>query len=225
VPVTLLAAAGSLFYTDRSPFWRLYSIWAWSYVAAMTARNAFTHFPWYFVPILPVYTGSAARALEQFTGHFESLASRMRTPLAQTALAAFLGIALLSRMPRLESYLNATAAGREALYASVAGELAAVNPRCTVAATEIGSIGYHYPGRVLDLVGLVSPEVLGRSLVDVLVESRARWLVTYDTHFDRAVANSQPFYTMFERRSTFPVSATRALELYERRESASCSTR
>ena len=57
LPLTLLAVVGSLTNTGASPFWRLFAIWAWSYIAAMTARNAFTHFPWYFVPLLPVYTG------------------------------------------------------------------------------------------------------------------------------------------------------------------------
>jgi arabinofuranosyltransferase len=222
LPLTLLAVVGSLISPSASPFWRLYAIWAWSYMAAMTARNAFTHFPWYFVPVLPVYTASAVRALEQLAARVESFASFMRMPVARTALAAFLGIALLSRMPPLAAYLTATAAGREVLYASVATELARVDPGCTVAATEIGSIGYHYPGRVLDLAGLVSPEVLGRDLDDVLAESRARWLVTYDTHFDRAVASGRPFSATFERRSTFPVSASRLLEVYERRDRAPC---
>ena len=222
VPLTLLAVVGSLTTTRASPFWRLFAIWAWSYVAAMTARNAFTHFPWYFVPLLPVYIGSAARALEQFVVRFESFAGVLRMPAARTAFAAFLGIALLSRMPQLGVYLNTKAAGREDLYASVATELAREDPRCTVAATEIGSIGYHYPGRILDLVGLVSPEVLGRPVDAVLAESRARWLVTYDTHFDRAVANGQHFSAIFERRSTFPVSVSRTLEVYERRDRARC---
>jgi hypothetical protein len=225
LPLTLLAVVGSFSNTSSSPFWRLSAIWAWSYLAAMTATNAFTHFPWYFVPLLPIYTASAARALEHVAARFDPLATFMRLAAARTTLAAFLGIALLSRMPHLETYLNTTAAGREDLYASVATELARVDAGCTIAATEIGSIGYHYPGRVLDLVGLVSPEVLGRSVDDVLAESRARWLVTYDTHFDRAVVNGKPFSTMFERRSAFPVTVTRTLEVYERRDRAGCSTR
>ena len=223
VVLTVLAVVGSLANTGPSSFWRLYVIWGWSYLAAMTARNAFTHYPWYFVPLLPVYTGSAVRGLEHMTARFQSVSDLVRLPAARTALALLLGIALLSRMPNLEVYLNARAAGREVLYASVASELARVDPACTVAATEIGSIGYHYPGRVLDLVGLVSPEVIGRRLDDVLAESRARWLVTYDTHFDRAVVNGKPFAAMFERRSTFPVTSTRTLEVYERRDGGACS--
>jgi hypothetical protein len=223
LPVTLLALIGSLAIIKAPPLWQLFTVWAWTYVVAMTARNAFTHFPWYFVPLLPVYTGLAARPLELIAARIESLAVVVHKPVAQTALAALLGIALLSRMTPLRVYLDGNAAGRERLYASVASALARVDPACTVAATEIGTIGYHYPGRVLDLVGLVSPEVLGRSADGVLSQSRARWLITYDTHFDRAIALGQDFSALYERRSTVPVTAGRSLEVYERRDRSRCS--
>ena len=222
-PVTVLAVIGSLTIAKAPAFWQLFTLWTWGYLAAMTARNAFTHFPWYFVPLLPVYTGLAARPLESFAVRSESIADALRKPAARTAFAAVLGIALLSRMTPLGVYLDTTAAGRERLYATVASELARVDPACTVAATEIGTIGYHYPGRVLDLVGLVSPEVLGRPIDGVLAESRARWLVTYDTHFDRAIAGGQDFSALYERRSTFPVTMSRSLEVYERRDRGVCS--
>ena len=63
---------------------------------------------------------------------------------------------------------------------------------------------------------------MGRPVDQVLAESRARWLVTYDTHFDRAVAGSEAFARLFERRSTFAISDTRTLEVYERRDGARC---
>jgi arabinofuranosyltransferase len=222
LPLTVLAVVGCFANTSASPFWRLYATWAFGYLAAMCALNAFTHFPWYFVPLLPVYTASAAMAIEHLAVRFDLFTSFMRLTGARTALAAVLGIVLLSRMPHLERYLVTNAEGREALYTSIASELALVDPGCTIAATEIGAIGYHYPGRVLDLVGLVSPEVLGRPVDDVLAESHARWLVTYDTHFDRAVVNGKPFSAMFERRFAFPVTVSRTLEVYERRDRSRC---
>jgi hypothetical protein len=221
-PITILACAGPLLESSR--FFRVWSIWAWSYLVAMTAANGFTHFPWYFVPLLPIYTGAAAMTLERVwnlsrQGRADTVLS---TPWVRVAVTLLLSVALLTRMPSLKAYLDETAVGREKLYASVAAELAGVDGHCTVAATEIGTIGYYYPGRVLDLVGLVSPEVVGRPLDQVLAESRARWLVTYDTHFDRAIAGSEPFASVFERRSTFPIGAARTLEIYERRDGARC---
>jgi hypothetical protein len=235
LPVTLLAFGGFAviaagFMTrarddDRGTFlWRLWSVWALGYLAGMTAANAFTHFPWYFAPLLPIYTASAALAIETAASRAGHVPAVLRSAALRASLAAVLGAALLTRMPALKSYLEASAAGREDLYASVATQLAGVDARCTVAATEIGTIGYHYPGRILDLVGLVSPEVVGRPLDAVLAESRARWLVTYDTHFDRAVAGSEPFASRFERRSFVRISDARGLEVYERRDRLGCGT-
>ena len=235
VPLTVLALIGFVvFVKSGGPFWRIWSIWGWSYLAAMTAANGFTHFPWYFVPLLPVYIAAGAAGVAAGAAgawhlarngawhlapggngawHLFGKGARHRQPLA----AALLGAALLSRMPALKAYLETNAAGREELYAVVAAELAALDPHCTVAATEIGTIGYYYPGRMLDLVGLVSPEVIGRPVDTVLAESRARWLITYDTHFDRTAAGSERFSRLYERRRTIPVGDARALEIYERR--------
>jgi hypothetical protein len=254
--LTPLALAGLVTFAVRGgPLWRLWSLWGLGYLVGMTASNGFTHFPWYFVPLLPIFTAAAAAPLELGGWHLarkggwhlprgggwhlsreggwhrwredcasgaESANSLWKSCAARTTAAAVVATVLLLRMPPLAAHLGAIAVGREQLYASVAGELAAIDGRCTVAATEIGTIGYFYPGRVLDLVGLVSPEVVGRPLDAVLTESDARWLVTYDTHFDRAVAASAPFAAAFERRSTRPVGPGRTLEIYERRGGAAC---
>jgi hypothetical protein len=227
VVITVLALAGSVVVSRSSVpvFWRAWSAWAWTYLAAMTAANGFTHFPWYFVPLLPIYTGAAAIAVEHAASKFRPVATLLRTSGARAGVATVLAAALLSRMPRLEAHLDRMASGREELYTSIAIELTAINARCTVAATEIGTIGYHYPGRILDLAGLVSPEVIGRRVEAVLAESRARWLITYDTHFDRAVAGSDVFRQLFERRNTVQVGDARTLEVYERRDRSGCGTR
>ena len=214
----------------REGFWRAWTVWALAYLIAMTAANGFTHFPWYFVPLLPIYSALAAEGAEFVLRRIafrQRDVARRPVPLSATvctAAAVILSAALLSRMTPLKAYLQSAAEGREKLYASVATELAGVDARCTVAATEIGAIGYYYPGRVLDLVGLVSPEVLGRPVNDVLAASHARWLVTYDTHFDRSVVQSDAFSRLFERRSIVRVSDSRMLEVYERRDRAGCGT-
>ena len=40
-------------FNGRQAPWRAWSVWALAYLIAMTAANGFTHFPWYFVPLLP----------------------------------------------------------------------------------------------------------------------------------------------------------------------------
>jgi hypothetical protein len=221
--VTVWAAIGfATLIKSGTVFWRLWAVWAWSYLGAMVAANALTHFPWYFVPLLPIYTGAAALGFEGLASRLASMKNLLAAPPARAAFAAVLMVVLLGRMPALKKYLDTTADGRETLYASVATELAAIDPDCVVAATEIGTIGYHYPGRVLDLVGLVSPEVLGRPADAVLAESHARWVVTYDTHLDRSIAASERFSSVFERRASRRVGEGRNLEIYERRNSLAC---
>lgn len=221
--LTLAAVAGFAAIAKHGhAFWRLWSVWAWSYLGAMTAANGFTHFPWYFVPLLPIYLGAAATAWEEVASRVSIAARHLSGPGARTAAAGVMGAVLLGRMPPLQAHLEAGATGREALYARVAAQLAAIDARCTVAATEIGTIGYYYPGRVLDLVGLVSPEAIGRPPAAVLAESRARWLVTYDTHFSRDVVRSEPFTSLFERQWTVRVGDARSLEVYERRDPVAC---
>jgi hypothetical protein len=108
------------------------------------------------------------------------------------------------------------------LYLEIGSRLGRIAPNCTVAATEIGAVGYAYPGRILDLVGLVSPEVIGRDVTTVLVKSGARWLVTFDSHFDRAAANSPEFKKVFVLRAVRAITPLRALEVYERATGAAC---
>ena len=221
--ITILALLGFVtLIRSGAAFWRIWSVWAWSYLASMTIANGFTHFPWYFVPVLPIYSAAATLGVQLLITRARSVTRIMDAPLTRAAFATLVVAVLLSRMPALRNYLDSTASGRETVYASVATELAAIDPHCTVAATEIGTIGYYYPGRVLDLVGLVSPEVLGRPLDSVLAQSDARWVVSYDTHFDRRVATSDAFARLFERRRSLPVGDARRLEVYERRTPIVC---
>ena len=128
-------------------------------------------------------------------------------------------LVLMQRVVAQRNYQQQIASGREALYHLTARELAAQDPRCTLAATEIGTIGYTYPGRILDLVGLVSPEVIGKSQAQATVQSDARWLVTYDTHFEP----SPEFSRAFEKLSATHVKADRNLLVYGRMGAGPCT--
>ncbi|HZB24774.1 MAG TPA: hypothetical protein VE379_01490 [Vicinamibacterales bacterium] len=237
-PVTALAAVGAaMILMTGTAFWKVWTLWMLAYLTVMTAANAFTHFPWYFVPVLPVAAASAACAAER---GWCALARLLRRPIqpplehtpmpsapghpaATVLVVAVLGAVLLARMPVLRADLDAQSAGREALYASIAAGLAAEDSGCTVAATEIGTLGYHYPGRILDLVGLVSPEAIGRPAEAILAERRPRWLVTYDTHFDSRLAASVAFTDVYATRALLPVGAARQLAVFERRDRAGCA--
>jgi len=140
--------------------------------------------------------------------------SRRRT-LLDLAVVALVGG---WRLARHAEDMTRWAAIRERLYAEIATDLAhaAGGAPCVLAATEIGALGYHYPGPVLDLVGLVSPEAVGRDPGDVLRESLARWLVTYDDLFDRRIVGRAWFTASFRLVRRIEVTPSRALEVYER---------
>ena len=237
-PLTALAAAGvAVILMTGTAFWKLCVLWMVAYLVIMTAANAFTHFPWYFVPVLPVVAACAGTAIDRAWAASVGFRRRVGQRLGDAALPhsggkraalelmalSVVAVVLLTRMPGLRAQLDSQREGREALYASVATELAAEDAGCTVAATEIGAIGYHYPGRILDLVGLVSPEAIRRRADAVIAERRPRWVVTYDTHFDAQVAASDSFTGSYQTRALIPVAAARQLAVYERRDRAGCT--
>jgi MFS family permease len=225
-----LAAVGAVaLWRSREPGLRLGLVWWAVYSGVFVATNAFTDFPWYFVPLLPLYFGAAAVGLETLLawGWKRVRRGAPRAPGEHPALAFGLVLLLLAagsaRLYQHRTTLREWAAGREDLYTRTAEALAARAPHCVLAATEIGALGYHYPGPILDLVGLVSPEAVGRSQEEILRASRPHWLVTYDTHLDRAVATSPWFAAEFRLVSRVPVSESRALEVYEQRADPSCA--
>jgi hypothetical protein len=222
--VTLAALPGAvlLWRTGSLPC-RLWLVWGVLYAGAFTVMNGFTHFPWYFVPLLPLCFACAATAIVRGGA---ALLPRVRIalPPAFATIGLVLAVLLMgsARLGAHARYLSGLADGREHAYAAVARQLAERDPSCLVAATEIGALGYHYPGPMLDLIGLVSPQAIARDMGIVLRESRAKWLVTYDTHFPREIVESRWFEREFVRTSSIAVSNGRWLEVFERRTLGAC---
>ena len=218
--LSAVAAAGAAHLWRRAAALRVWQIWWLVYAAAFIATGAFSEFPWYFVPLLPLYLASIAVAVDaavEWTCARAHWAARVRGPAwaAILILAAAIGT---WRLTRHASTLADWSGGREVLYEATARDLAreAGGAPCVLAATEIGALGYYYPGPVLDLAGLVSAEAVGQDPGTVLRASRARWLVSYDTHFDRATAGAPWFQEGFRLVRRVEVGPARALEVYER---------
>jgi hypothetical protein len=86
--LSVLALVGFVtFIRSGAEFWRIWSIWAWSYLASMTIANGFTHFPWYFVPLLPIYTAAATLGVERLIARAGSVKRTMDAPVARAAFA------------------------------------------------------------------------------------------------------------------------------------------
>jgi hypothetical protein len=83
-----------------------------------------------------------------------SWAQRMGTPLACVALAGFFGFGL-------DATLGSVSGGSDIVrvprYAQIGAALEDLCPRCTLASSEIGAVGYTFPGTVYDGFGIADP--------------------------------------------------------------------
>jgi hypothetical protein len=204
---------------------RVWLVWALCYSAVFLITNAFTYFPWYFIPLLPPYFLCVAASLSyvmRAVGGLEGVASGTWGRAILGSAGAVILILGGWRLATHARFLESLYLSREAIYRSTALELAGIDPSCVVAATEIGTIGYYYPGQILDLVGLVSPEVVGKGTDDVLERSRTRWVVTYDTHLDSDVLESRSFSKTFALVRSTRVAEDRSLQVYERLVTVPC---
>jgi hypothetical protein len=227
VGLTVLALAGWAVLGLGRRHVALWLVGAWTafYAVLFAATGAFSDFPWYFVPMLPAYFAGMATAVtwlaDAGSGMLGRLAparpvSRLVTLAGAVVCAAAIVVGLLNVRHHRE-FLERLSRGREAAYTRVAVQLSHEDGKSVLAATEIGTLGYFYRGPVVDLVGLVSPEAVGRPPLDVLTETHARWLVTYDTHFPRDVASSGAFLRQYERVGHTAVGAGRSLDVYRSR--------
>jgi arabinofuranosyltransferase len=138
---------------ERTPTpWQPFAAFAALYVAfyVVVGLRGVRLFPWYLVPIEPFYLLGAAAGLSslpRFRGAW---------------LAAIL---VIWQLPAIDWHQPLRPIGedltREQLLLDVGrGLVASLRPNATIAAPEIGALGYASNLRVLDTVGLVSPDAL-----------------------------------------------------------------
>jgi hypothetical protein len=121
-------------------------------------------FPWYLVPIAPLYLLGAAAGLARLRQNLVHPPGSLAPP--GTRWTAWLAvIVVLWQLPAIDWRQPLLPAGetlgREAVLLSVGHGLAdSLAPTALVAAPEIGALGYASNLRMLDTVGLVSPAAL-----------------------------------------------------------------
>jgi hypothetical protein len=150
------------------------SWWA-AYVVLFIVTGAFGPYPWYLVPLLPVYFMALALTIEIAVRRF--LSSPVR-PIASLAIVAIVVAGLGARLPAHRRTLEEWDTTREAAYRDVA-ERVVDRHDCVLAATEIGTLGYFYRGPILDLMGLVTPQSVGRPISESIVVAAPCWIVSY----------------------------------------------
>lgn len=156
--VTALAVTG-LWRASRERMGWLFAPVAWTalyWVAFLWSKVLL--FEWYIPPTLPVYAALVAIGLESLIGPLAARTSKaLRYGAASIAVGAVavwmtvLMISVSSESQRIEDYLRIPIGHYLAMN---------VGPNERVMLEPIGFIGYYSRCRVLDLVGLVSPEVL-----------------------------------------------------------------
>ena len=122
-----------------------------AYVAGMAISHAFTYFPWYYAPIYPFIAALAPAGVAAIARS----SSKAVALVTAVFVAAQLAAVVLVKLPADKA--NFWIAG----YFDVSAEVPR-QPSVTVAAPEIGAVGWRvWPASVLDLEGLVTPDVVG----------------------------------------------------------------
>jgi hypothetical protein len=196
---------------------RLLLLWGGIYAAAFGAAGAFGHHLWYFVPLYLPYFWCAAEGLQALGARLAQAPPRLRPSAFWAPAAPVLAGLLLWQLYLNHGHVAAEHAVREDTYREVATALSSVSRGEAMAATEVGALGWYYDGPVVDLVGLVTPEAIGRPYVETMHAFRPRWLVTYDDRFDDpGVLEEAWFRREWALEAAYPVSPTRTLYVFAR---------
>jgi hypothetical protein len=207
IALSPLAVAGALVLARRPNIaWRVGLLWWAGYAATFIIAGAFSAYPWYFVPLLPLYFAAASAAAEMAL--IRVVTARLR-PAVSIAVVGIAAVFLAWRVLTLPSTIESWQLTREHLYRDVA-ERVLDRHACVLAATEIGTLGYYYRGPVLDLVGLVTPEAAGQPISRTLESSRPCWIVSYSDLLGGATL--PPGYRL---RFSRPINPARTLLVYE----------
>ncbi len=175
--------------------------WALLYSAAFIASNKFlfpmTPFEWYFVPLLAPYALGIGIGLESIVSFIARMAGSVKPQLrifAGLSVVVILLIGYGSVLRYQHSELERLVGGREMVYLALANRMAEIGVQDElVAAYEIGAFGYRYPGPILDLWGLVSPQVVGFQSYQSLNEARPPWIMSYADMLPQEVTSSAWF--------------------------------
>lgn len=208
-PVFLLGVAGVL-RSKRELAVLLVMAWGVLYATAYILSNKFlfpnSPFEWYFVPLLAPFAlgiGAGLSGLLSFTGsqHGKPRSWRRYAAGLCTAAVLILGYNGVLQYQRLE--LGRLVSGREEVYAQLASTMREMGIQSEhVAAYEIGAFAYYYPGPILDLLGLVSPQVDANDSSKVIASVRPPWIMAYADMLPTDVLGAEWF-----RREYKPVHA------------------
>jgi hypothetical protein len=223
--------------------WQPFAAFALLYLAfyVVVGLRGVRLFPWYLVPIEPFYLLAASAGLLRVAtgrwawltgGHSSALGAGRSSSLGggwrSSWLAALLVLWQLPAVDWRQPLLPAgERLGREELLLDVGRGLAAsLPPTATVAAPEIGALGYASNLHILDTVGLVSPIAIAyyplppEQLVTdnaiparLIVDTRPDVVVTLDAFAQRSLLADAAFQRDYRLDRSYPAAVWQSQEL------------
>lgn len=171
--------------------------WAGLYSLAFIASGKFVFpewpFEWYFVPLMAPFALGIGAGLERVVGLLTPRSPK--ADLWRRTVAVTVALIFIASYSWVLSYNKEEwtkwVGGREALYAHLAQVMMENGVEDeVVAAYEIGAFGFHYPGPILDLWGLVSPQVTFEDSGETLHAIRPPWIMAYEEMLPADVVSS-----------------------------------
>lgn len=159
-------------------------LWLLIYYGTMLTSHV-PAFAWYFLPPWPVYLGIAALGASWIIGRIgREMPDSAVSPLRSVWVPALLlfGLFGIAHLPSIRRDIARTQWQEDSLRVPIGLWLRAhAGPNETVLLEPIGYVGYFSHRPILDMIGLVSPEVLpsyrtSRALYDIIRRLHPNWL-------------------------------------------------
>jgi len=241
----MLAAAGTLYASKRCPRLLPFLFFPWVYLAVFSLANPLI-FRWYLAPPLPAYFMAIVLGVWALTQAVAEAVHRPRLPVMASAVAGtiFALLSLNAWVLHPDHGPNRPAPAMawheiELNYRRMAEALRdefGVTEQSLVAAGDIGAVGYYSRARILDTVGLITPEVsayypLDRSLLiedanyaippAIIFDYRPDYLVVMESFVRNGLARDPAFAELYQQVRFIPTDFYgTGMILYQRRDLA-----
>jgi hypothetical protein len=198
--IVLLAWHGALLAALKGGVWRLIGVWIAAHVIFFTAFG-FPFYHWYLVPVafgISVATGIGIAAVDLYV--VALLKQRRLGRVAVVALILLMiGTMVHSEASSTRAWTSSKPDPREILYNNVGAWLAnRTLEGSSVCYLEIGRIGYFSRRRLIDLMGLVTPEVAdhvaNQDLLWAVSHFKPDYYLTASTFVWAGTAASEPWF-------------------------------